>query len=170
MLPAPELALKWQEGSRLFEELGCAGCHTPMMPLKSSRYPLIEGAPTLDLDLSAHGAKPHPERDEEGVYWVPVFSDFKRHNMGARLKGLKAERGAPASEYLTRRLWGSAQTSPYLHTGAALTLEGVIYQHGGEGSEAEFAAESYFELSEVQRASVRLFLKSLSRAPTVRVR
>lgn len=172
VIPTPELSLKWQAGAQLFEELGCAGCHTPMMPLKDSQYPLVhEGGETvLSLDLAIHGAQPHPERDELGVYWVPVFSDFKRHHMGDRLKGLRSERGAPATHYLTRRLWGSAQTSPYLHTGNAITLEEVIYQHGGEGSEAEFASESYFELNEGQRASVRLFIMSLSRAPTIRVR
>ena len=168
LVPAPELSLKWQEGARRFEELGCAGCHTPMMPLKSSLYPLVEGQRVIDL--SEHAAKPHPERDEQGIYWVPVFSDFKRHHMGARLQGKAPERGVPATHYFTRRLWGSSQTSPYLHTGNAITLEEVVYQHGGEGSEAEFAAESYFELDEGKQASVRLFVKSLMRAPMIRVR
>jgi len=173
VVPAPELAVKWQEGARYFEELGCAGCHTPMMPLSSSSYPLTTRADdkaNLSIDLSVFAARPHPERDEGGVYWVPVFSDFKRHHMGARLRGLKPERGVAPTHYLTRRLWGSAQTSPYLHTGNAITLDEVVYQHGGEGSEAEFASESYFELSEGQRASVRLFISSLSRALTIRVR
>lgn len=173
VVPAPELTLKWQEGARLFDQLGCAGCHTPMMPLKSSEYILFaqdHKTPRFTIDLAQYGAKPYPEKNEKGIYWVPVFSDFKRHHMGDRLKGIKTERGVPATDYFTRRLWGVAQTSPYLHTGNAITLEEVVYQHGGAGSEAEFAAESYFELKEGQRASVRLFIKSLGRAPTIRVR
>lgn len=168
---APEFALKWQAGAKLFDEVGCAGCHTPLMPLKTSFYPVIEdeGGARYTLDLSVSAGRPHPER-EGGRYLVPVFSDFKRHDMGERLKGKGSERGVGARFYLTRRLWGSAQTAPYLHTGAALTLEEVVYQHGGEGSEAAFASESFFELSEAERASLRLFLSSLSRAQAVRVR
>jgi mono/diheme cytochrome c family protein len=172
---APEFALKWQAGAKLFDEVGCAGCHTPLMPLNSDAYPVIEGegGALYTLKLSVSAGRPHPEREggrEGGRYLVPVFSDFKRHDMGERLKGKGSERGVGARFYLTRRLWGSAQTAPYLHTGAALTLEEVVYQHGGDGSEAAFASESFFELSEADRASLRLFLSSLSRAQAVRVR
>ena len=171
--PASELALRWQRGAALFEELGCAGCHTPLMPLRRTTYTLLRGAggaPILTIDLSAYAAAPRPERDEEGVVWVPVFSDFKRHDMGPRLAGLAPERGVSPREYLTRRLWGSAQTAPYLHTGEALTLDEVVLAHASEGSEALFAAEGYLELGEGSRSSLRVFLQSLSRAPAIRVR
>jgi hypothetical protein len=171
-IPAPELTSRWQEGSQLFEQIGCSGCHVPMMSVKRPIYTLR--APSSDqaieLDLSTWSAKPHPDLDETGHYSLPTFSDFKRHKMGDRLAGLYAQRGVPAEVYLTRRLWGLAQTSPYLHTGGALTLDEVVYAHGGTDSEARFAAEEYESLSEGKRGSVRLFLESLRRAPAVRIR
>ena len=171
-ISAPEFTSRWQEGSQLFEQIGCSGCHVPTMTVKRPIYTLR--APSTDqaieLDLSKWSAKPHPDLDEAGFYALPTFSDFKRHKMGDRLAGLYAQKGVPAEVYLTRRLWGFAQTSPYLHTGGAVTLDEVIYAHGGAESEARYAAEEYEALDVGKRGSVRLFLESLRRAPAVRIR
>ena len=64
--------------------------------------------------------------------------------------------------FLTRPLWGLAETAPYLHDGRAPTIHDAIVLHGGE---AAAARDAYLALDENGRASVRVFLASLSRQP-----
>jgi CxxC motif-containing protein (DUF1111 family) len=64
--------------------------------------------------------------------------------------------------FLTRPLWGLAETAPYLHDGRAPTVQDAIVLHGGEGAGAR---EAYLALDDEGRASVRVFLASLSRQP-----
>ena len=128
------------------------------------------------MDLSVHAAHPHPERKVKGdqepysVWLVPVFSDFKRHKMGAHLRARHVERGVRRDEYLTRRLWGARKTRPYLHHGGALSFEEAILAHGGAGSEALNAVEQFQALDQDEQSSLRLFLASLSRGPAIRIR
>ena len=184
-IDTPAFTDRWLKGALLFEEVGCAGCHRPYLPLKRSvlKIPLYEktGRDPLaamsyfTIDLSAHAAAPLPERKRSGesageVWLVPAFSDFKRHKMGEHLRAQHTERGVSADEYLTRRLWGLRKTSPYLHHGGALSIEEAIRAHGGEGSEALSAAERFEELDPNEQSSLRLFLMSLSRGPAIRIR
>jgi CxxC motif-containing protein (DUF1111 family) len=64
--------------------------------------------------------------------------------------------------FLTRPLWGLAETAPYLHDGRAPTVHDAIVLHGGEATPAR---DAYLALEERDRASVRSFLTSLSRQP-----
>lgn len=165
----PEAADRWRKGFTLFGRIGCARCHVPYLPLENPVYEL--GAPLsgtkMSVDLATQGAKPVPDRDEQGRYLVPVFSDFRRHDMGQALAARYAERGVAASVWLTRPLWGVAQTSPYLHTGEAMVFDDALALHGGE---AGLAANNYRLLREQDRESLRFFLASLARAPMLRVR
>jgi CxxC motif-containing protein (DUF1111 family) len=101
---------------------------------------------------------------------VPVFSDFRRHEMGSLLEARHVERGVPRGQYLTRRLWGLANTRPYMHDGSATRFDEAIALHGGEGSEAQGAATAFADLTEDGKASLRVFLLSLRRAPAIRIR
>ncbi len=163
---SPELTWRWQEGRQLFEEIGCSGCHQPFLRLRSSIYKVDEWT---TIDLSKQGAKPIPQREGD-FYLVPVFSDFKRHKMGQKLKSKGSEMGVDAESYLTRRLWGLSQSAPYLHLGEALTFDEAIEGHMSEGSEALFAGEHFFSLKEDQKSSLRVFLQSLRRSASIRVR
>jgi hypothetical protein len=170
--PEPEFAARWAEGAELFDGLGCAYCHVPLMPVEDPTFrsrTALSGA-EIAIDLDAKGATPHPEADATGTYWVPVFSDFKRHQMGAYLAGANTERGVSPGTYMTRRLWGLYNTSPYMHDASAVLFDEAIAMHGGEGSEAAGAASAFLALSEDDRASVRVFLLSLAKAPSIRVR
>ena len=198
-IDTPAFVDRWQKGALLFDQVGCAYCHQPLLPLNQSLFkspwfdfnsktsttelselskqPVIEAAGHYELDLSKWAARPYPEskvtieQGQKQVQWlVPVFSDFKRHRMGSALKGLYYERGVAPDTYLTRRLWGLRKTSPYLHHGGAITFEEAIKAHGGENSEAKEASEYYFSLTEDEKSSVRLFLSSLSRGPAIRIR
>ena len=98
---------------------------------------------------------------------IPAFTDFKRHDMGAALTGRADEGGVARSVWMTRRLWGLASTSPYLHDGSAMTFDEAIARHGGDAAQAQRA---YALLDEGERTSVRIFLASLARAPSIRIR
>ena len=71
-----------------------------------------------------------------------------------------------ADEWLTRPLWGLADSAPYMHDGRAQTVEEAINFHGGE---AQSAVRLYQALSESERGQLRMFLMSLSRDSTLLV-
>ena len=68
----------------------------------------------------------------------------------------------PGDQWLTRPLWGLADSAPYLHDGRAATVHQAILAHGGAALEAQ---SGYVAASEPDRAALRVFLMSLGRAP-----
>jgi len=167
LVDTPEFAARWLEGAARFSVLACDHCHVPFMTISDPVYRTRAASGSVyAVDLSRHGAAPHPAR-EDGVWVIPVFSDFRRHHLGASLTGVHRERGVPADTYLTRRLAGVGQTSPYLHDGSAVTFDAAIARHGGEATDS---AQAYADLPEHGRADLRVFLASLRRAPAIRVR
>jgi len=171
-VPGPEdFAIRWAEGAELFEGIGCAYCHVPFLKVAQPTYevhPTLSGS-TVRVDLQ-HGARPLPSTSDDGGFLIPVFSDFKRHHMGDRLPAQHAERGVEADVFLTRRLMAVAQTGPWMHTAAAATFDEAIYLHGGEGSEAKGASDAFFGLTDDEKGAIRVFLDSLRRAPSIRIR
>ena len=117
--------------------------------------------PALTVDLSRDGAEPRQPKDAREVY---LYSDLKRHDLGAALTEPRADRGVEASSFITAPLWGVARSRPYLHDGRAPTLEDAILLHGGEAAKAR---DGYIGLAEADRATVRVFLTSLTRARRV---
>jgi CxxC motif-containing protein (DUF1111 family) len=96
-------------------------------------------------------------RTEDGVE-VALYSDLLLHDVvrGDRY-GVGAGRASPR-EYRTAPLWGLARTGPYLHDGAAATVEQAIELHGGEALGARVA---YERLSAEERQALLAFLRSL---------
>ena len=64
-------------------------------------------------------------------------------------------------EFITARLWGIADTAPYMHDGRAFTLVEAITMHGGHGSEAQGAAQNFADLTDEDKNKVLSFLMSL---------
>ena len=169
-VPALELptdqdqVLLWAKGQARFAAIGCAACHVPSLPLDSTRFVLSsrEGGDAIAVDLAAAGAEPRiaPAADGSG-YRVALFSDLKRHDVGQALAEPRPDRGALAAQFLTRPLWGLARSRPYLHDARAPTLEDAILLHGGEAQEAR---DAYAALTEPERAPIRVYLMSLTRA------
>jgi hypothetical protein len=134
----------------------------------------IEPQWRYELDLEEHGNAPKPRRIDFGSNQYDVieqgtpifaFTDFKRHDLGEALSD-KAEaltdidEEIPAQLWVTRPLWGLADTAPYLHDGRAQSLAEAILWHGGEAQQAK---ELYLQLSPQNQAQLRAFLMSLSR-------
>jgi di-heme oxidoreductase (putative peroxidase) len=106
---------------------------------------------------------------------VPLFSDLKRHNMGKSLSDplppLPAQGTDVANiinvpqEFLTRPLWGVADTGPWLHDGRATSLRQAILFHGdsatGGGSEAAPVIDAFEKLSGQQQQAIVDFLLTL---------
>jgi CxxC motif-containing protein (DUF1111 family) len=154
---------EWVRGRARFDELGCASCHTPMVVL---RDPIFRRG-DLSIDLSQEAEHPRITYDAslEG-YPVFLFSDLRRHDLGQENASRHVDAGVSVQEWLTRPLWGLADSGPWLHDGSATTLDQVIERHGGEGSSSR---EGFRALDFHQKGDLRVFLMSLRRQwrPTV---
>ncbi len=161
---APGLRQRWAQGSTLFDGVHCGSCHTRELPLRGSELreaPDTTDGPGVLVDLYADGEKPKP-----GVQ-VRLFSDLKRHDMGPGLADSRVgSDGVPRAVFLTRPLWGLAESAPYLHDGRATTIPEAILAHGGE---AQASRDAFSALPAEAQADLHVFLLSLSRMPKPRV-
>ncbi len=165
----PGLLDAFAAGRSYFDQVGCSACHVPVLELNDTkldaRAPAAADRPPFVVDVAKDGDGPKIEPKYAGgttAYRVNLFSDLKRHDMGAGLATPAPQGTIPASVFLTRPLWGLAETAPYLHDGRAPTVHDAVVLHGGE---ATAARDAYLALDESARASVRVFLASLSRQP-----
>jgi len=107
---------------------------------------------------------PRLPENATGEVAVPLFSDLKRHRMGTSLTDVAPQQTdvagvfVPADEFLTRPLWGVADTGPWLHDGRALTLREAIVLHKSEGSEANPSVEIFEALSTEDQGALITFL------------
>lgn len=149
-------------GREVFRALGCAGCHRPMLVLERPVLAL-DGVPPIDLARDMR--EPALRRDAAlGGYPVWLFSDLKRHDMGAQNAAAHVQNGVGPREYLTPRLWGMADSAPYLHDGRAPSIDYAIAGHDGEGAAARAA---FVALPPPDKGALRVYLMSLRRAPRV---
>ncbi len=161
----PGLRDRWARGSGLFDQLDCSECHRRELPLLDSVWEehsdTTEGPPVV-LNLLLDGE--HPKAGAR----VQLFSDLRRHDMGPELADPHEQPSdaIPPGTFLTRPLWGLAESPPYLHDGRAGTIPEAILAHGGEALESR---EAFAELPPEAQADLHVFLLSLSRAPRLRV-
>ncbi len=151
-----------KKGKQLFISIGCAHCHIPELQTESTflhqSYPDAAADPDanvfLSIDLSKEPA--NFKKSSAGGLRVPLFADLKRHNMGEELA--ETTGGILDRFFTTARLWGIADSAPYLHDGRAATLTEAIMAHGGEAEEARI----YFEqLTDSERIRLLTFLRTL---------
>jgi hypothetical protein len=91
-------------GERLFERIGCAGCHVPKLPLTDKGWVysepnpynppgnlrLSDGVEALSVDLT-RADLPQPRlRAEKGVVMVPAYTDLKLHDITSGLPSCAA--------------------------------------------------------------------------------
>jgi CxxC motif-containing protein (DUF1111 family) len=118
-------------GEQVFAAIGCAACHVPTLETGPSSNPLFNRKP------------------------VALFSDLLLHDIGTG-DGIKQGAAEP-NEIRTPALWGLRLRRPLLHDGSA-TLEEAILRHAGE---AGLARREFERLSDVHRAAMMAFLRSL---------
>jgi hypothetical protein len=154
----------FQRGRRRFRELGCAECHRPMLVLDN---PMVELEDEPPIDLSRAMRRPALTYDADlGGYPVWLFSDLRRHDMGSANRARHPQLGVAVEQYLTPRLWGVADSAPYLHDGRAPSLDYAIAGHDGEGAAAR---DAYAALDRKAKGDLRVYLMSLRRAPRLMV-
>ena len=88
----------------------------------------------------------HLDGRDPFVNFVPLAEDFH------------AASEQQNREFITAKLWGVADTAPYLHDGRAFTLHEAIMMHGGE---AESVRSTYAALSAERKNQILAFLKTL---------
>jgi CxxC motif-containing protein (DUF1111 family) len=127
-------------GKLLFDEAGCADCHTP-------RH--VTGTGAID-ELS------------DQTIWP--YTDLLLHDMGEALSDDRPSFAAEGSEWRTPPLWGIGlveQVNKHLfllHDGRARGFAEAILWHGGE---AEASADAFRTLPAEDRAALVRFLESL---------
>ncbi|MBV8357856.1 MAG: hypothetical protein JO189_07965, partial [Deltaproteobacteria bacterium] len=159
-------------GEELFNTIGCANCHVPKLPLRSTVFcdPNPFNPPGNLTDQSQRVCV-----DLKGVTglnsnMVPLFSDLKRHVIcDARKPHFCSDPPnhlqvtdrlfpVPVDEFITTKLWDMGNSAPYGHRGDESTLYEAIVDHGGEATTAE---QAYETLSSEDQLSVVIFLRTL---------
>jgi len=154
---------EWARGRHLFDDIGCASCHVPMLVLKDPVFRTGSGtaAGGLEFDLSRQGETPRVRYDPRlQGYPLWLFSDMKRHDLGGKNTSRHVDHGVTRPYYLTRRLWGLANSPPYFHDGHAPWFDHAIDAHGGEAAEAR---KAFHSLSREGKGALRQYLLSLTR-------
>ena len=127
-------------GKKLFNDIGCASCHTP-----SHRT----------------GASPIAEMSDQLIW---PYTDLLLHDMGEGLSDNRPSGDAKPSEWKTPPLWGLGLMpkvsghSRYLHDGRARSIEEAILWHGGE---AQPTTDEFMALNRQQREAVIAFVEDL---------
>jgi CxxC motif-containing protein (DUF1111 family) len=120
-------------GRRLFQQVGCADCHTPALYTGRS----------ADRALS-----------NRVVY---AYTDLLLHDMGPSLADICLGSALP-SEFRTEPLMGIRFKAKFLHDGRAASIDEAIRLHDGEGAGAR---DRYATLSPLQRAVLVRFIAGL---------
>lgn len=132
-----------ERGAELFDEFGCASCHTPTQTTGSSTE--VGVAALADQTI-------HP------------YTDLLLHDMGEGLADGRPDFDATGVEWRTPPLWGLGMIPDVngerflLHDGRARTIEEAILWHDGEGA---MAREGFRNADADDRELLLLFLEAL---------
>jgi hypothetical protein len=171
VLPKEPAALQQvQHGQTLFNQIGCAECHTPSLHLSTKKF--VEPNPYNPAntwrDTNQSYAVTLPSQT------VAAYTDLKRHNLCDDASAPNAIRffcneqlpqgrpdqdGHPGTEYfLTRKLWDVGSSAPYGHRGDLSTITEATLMHGGEG---RLSRDQFASLPITDQSAVVAFLKTL---------
>ena len=131
-------------GSRLFDRIGCATCHTRTI-VTAPAGTWINGR-TLKVARALGNKTIHP------------FSDFLLHDIGTG-DGI-VQNGGQATRNMLRTvpLWGLRARGRFMHDLQSLSLTDAIRRHGNQ---AQRARDNFFALSNFEEDQVLTFLMSL---------
>jgi CxxC motif-containing protein (DUF1111 family) len=136
--PAPvQFTASAQNGSTLFNTIGCALCHTPTLTTGPSRF------------TGVSNKSYHP------------YSDFALHHMGTGLADGIVQGAAGSDQFRTAPLWGLGQRLFFIHDGRTSDLLSAIRAHSSSGSEAKTVIDNFNSLTSRQIQDILNFLRSL---------
>ncbi|MCK4743918.1 MAG: hypothetical protein KAT25_08870 [Sulfuriflexus sp.] len=150
-------------GRQIMQDIGCTECHVPSMNTNGKnlglRFPEIANNPSANIHTSVDltGAPMNFAENDNGGITIELFADLKRHYMGPSLAEFDGD-----AMFTTMRLWGVADTAPYLHDGRALTITDAIVEHGADASsEANGAVTAFSSMNARDKNAVLAFLDTL---------
>jgi CxxC motif-containing protein (DUF1111 family) len=133
-----------QQGSVLFDQVGCNTCHVRSITTSPAGTVINRGAFTVPPAL--------------GNKLIRPFSDFLLHEVGTG-DGIVQNGGqATRNRLRTPPLWGVRCRSRLMHDGETLTRNEAILRHAGQ---ATSVINGYRNLSTSQKNSLISFLNSL---------
>ncbi|MDB4956116.1 MAG: hypothetical protein JWO36_3685 [Myxococcales bacterium] len=168
----PSLLDRFARGRAVFDQVQCGTCHvrslTLVDPIVVTHAEQTENtaSPTVAIDVARAGMRPKIQAIDliGSAYGVPLFSDLRRHEMGTELASpveqIAGGAPIPKTQWLTRPLWGLADTAPYLHDGRAPTISDAVRAHGGE---AQASRDAFVALPDDDRSALLVYLLSLAR-------
>ena len=134
-------------GESLFNQIGCASCHTPSITTAPPGTPINAGAFQVPAAL--------------GNKMIHPYSDFLLHNVGTG-DGIPSlptpEAAATANQMRTAPLWGLRTRNRLMHDGLSFTPNDAIVRHAGQ---AMGVRQSYEGLATSQKLQIQAFLNSL---------
>jgi hypothetical protein len=183
----PEIESAVRMGEKLFESVGCASCHIPKLPLNQNGWIYTEPGPfnpekellpgmipELKVDLN-DSKLPSPRlKPENGIVWVPAYTDLKLHDLcngpddpNREPLDMNQPPGTPNffsgnCKFITKKLWGCANEPPYFHHGRFTTMREAILAHGGEG---QSVTDAFRALDPHEQDCIIEFLKTLQVLP-----
>jgi CxxC motif-containing protein (DUF1111 family) len=124
-------------GAAIFQQIGCALCHTPSLTTGKSVSPAL-GSQTVNL-----------------------YSDLAIHRMGQALDDNITQGNALGQDWRTAPLWGLGDRIFFLHDGRTKDLLEAIHLHDSPGSEAHQVILQFNALTPAQTQDLLDFLRSL---------
>jgi CxxC motif-containing protein (DUF1111 family) len=131
------------KGRQMFDDVGCAACHTPTLRTGAARVAALSQQP------------------------VNLYSDLLLHDMGPGLADGVVQGQATGAEFRTSPLWGLGQRIFFLHDGRTRDLRIAIDAHRsgsaakGDASEANTVIDRFQALAEADKQDLLNFLRSL---------
>src|SRR5262245_62790276 len=139
--PIPAAAVR---GDPLFNQVGCAVCHTRTLTTAPAGTIINGGAFTVQAALGNKNIHP--------------FSDFALHDVGTG-DGIVQNAGqSSANQMRTAPLWGIRARNRFMHDGLTVTISESIQRHAGQ---ATAARNAFNNLSAGQRSDLIFFVLSL---------
>jgi len=150
--PAAQNALA-QSGKQLFNQIGCAVCHT------SSITTAANPASFVPPTINGNALSKNVNQTLANVTYHP-YGDFLLHDMGSLGDGVNDDASLLHDERLMRTmpLWGIRARQVFLHDGRATDLSTAIELHDGQG---KAAAAAFKALSSGQQLDLITFLNTL---------
>jgi CxxC motif-containing protein (DUF1111 family) len=124
-------------GAALFQQIGCAACHTPSLVTGNSVSEALSGQT------------------------VSLYSDLAIHRMGQALDDGITQGNAQGQDWRTAPLWGLGDRIFLMHDGRTKDLVDAIQVHNSQGSEARQVIGNYNALTADQKQDLLNFLRLL---------
>lgn len=133
-----------QRGDPLFNQVGCAVCHTRTFTTAPAGTVINGGAFTVPAAL--------------GDKIIHPFSDFALHDVGTG-DGIVQNAGqSTANQIKTAPLWGIRARNRFMHDGLTVNVSEAIQRHAGQ---ATAARNAFNALTAQQRSDLLFFVLSL---------